>query len=415
MTDQKLTAPEPEASPPLTETGLFAMVSAAGSHRALRNVVFIAALFIIIAGVKAASGLVVPILLAAFIAIISWPLVALTRKVPKLPHSVGVLLVLIIIAGGLVGIGFAVYSSARGFVNDSAEYSRMINERFGEFFDSVGDTIGPYLPDIASFDPSQLEQFLNPGMLFSNLSKVINELTGAISSGVLILVILTFIILEMAVLPRKLEAINTSESNLGRFDNIIEKIQTYILVKSALALGTAVMTGIATTIVGVPYPGIWMLLTFVLNFVPVFGSLVASIPPVILAFIVGGVPGAIAVAVTYMAANFLMDNMIEPRLMGQTMGLSPLVVFIALLFWGWVLGPIGMILSTPLTMMLKIMLDDSPQFRPLAVLLSSGSKKELERVPEKTKFERTIQRLGDVTKSEEDAPNDANAAAKTLD
>lgn len=348
---------------------------------ALRHTVFVAALFIVIAGLKLSATLLVPMLMAAFVAIISWPLVALTRKIPRLPDIVGTIAVFVVILGIFTGIGFAIVTSARGFVNDSAMYAEKINERFGSLFTSVLERIDPYLPeDTIQLDLAHLQQYLNPGLIFSNLSKIINELSGAISSGVLVLIILAFMLLEISVLPRKLEAMQTSSSRMGRFQNIVEKIQTYILVKSALSLGTSLMTGVAIIIVQVPYPGIWMLLTFVLNFVPVFGSLMASIPPVILALIFGGLPAGIAVALTYMAANFFMDNMIEPRLMGHTLGLSPLVVFLALLFWGWVFGPIGMVLSTPLTMIVKIMLDDSPQFRDVAILLSSGSKKELERV-----------------------------------
>lgn len=412
MADHSSTTPPPQAASTkineapraATLTDTVNVVTGAPEQlpsRALRHALFIAALFIIIAGIKAASGLIVPVLLAAFIAIISWPLVALIQKVPRIPQAVGVVAVLLVIAGALSGIGFAIFASARGFAQDSALYSEKFNERFGQLFDVISGRLGPFLPEgMTSFDLSQFEQFLNPGMIFSNLSKVVNELTGAISSGVLIIIILTFIIFEMAVMPRKLEAMNTSDSNLNRIENIVGKVQMYILVKSALAFGTAVMTGIATTAVGVPYPGIWMLLTFVLNFVPVFGSLLASLPPVILAFLLGGLTPAIVVAATYMAANFIMDNMVEPRLMGQTMGLSPLVVFVALLFWGWVLGPVGMILSTPLTMIIKISLEGSPQFQPVAVLLSSGSKRELEqskRPAGPTKFETTLGRLTDIT------------------
>lgn len=359
---------------------------ASSGDRALRTVLFIAGLVIILAGVKAASALIVQVLLAAAIAIISWPLVALTKKIPRLPNAVGMLFVLTLIVGALIGIGFAVYASARGFVNDSGDYARRINDRYGILFQDFNERFGHLLPfEAEGFDLSQFEQFLNPGMIFSNLSKIINELSGTISTSVLVLVILSFILLEVSVLPRKLEAMDASASSRGRFDDIIAKIQTYILVKTGLSIGTAAMTGVATTLVGVPYPGIWMLLTFVLNFVPVFGSLIASIPPVILALIFGGLPGAIAVASTYMAANFIMDNVLEPRLMGYTLGLSPLIVFLALLFWGWLLGPIGMILSTPLTMSLKIMLDDSPQFHWASVLLGTGSVKDIEAHQKKAK------------------------------
>lgn len=344
------------------------MATGAKMH-ALNRMLFLAALVIILAGVKAASSLIVPILLGCFIAIISWPLVALVRKT-KLPDTVGLILVLTVILSSMVGIGATIVTSATGFIQHSDAYSKALTERFGGLIDHVNT----YAQSAGiQLDPHELQNLLNPGMIFNQVSTVVTGVGSAVSSFFYVMVLLSFIIIEISILPKKLEALTTSDDNMQRFRNVVGKVQTYIVVKTGISLATATITGIAVWAVGVPYPGLWILLTFVLNYVPAFGSILASIPPILLALLLVSWPAALIVAATYLAANFFMDNMLEPRLMGRTLGLSPLVVFVSLVFWGWLLGPIGMPLSTPLTMVVKIMLEGSKDFGWIAVLLSSGS------------------------------------------
>lgn len=351
--------------------------------RALRRMIFGASLVVILAGVKASSTFIVPILLGCFIAIITWPLVALVRRT-RLPDTLGIVLVLTVIISFMVGVGAAVVASATSFIHNSDRYAAALTDRFGGIIQQISEFLSGFG---YSLNAQELQTMLDPGMLFGQLSTVLSSVGTAVSNFFYVLILLSFIIVEISILPKKLQAITTSEGNMRRFGDVIDKIQTYILVKTGLSIATATLTGIVTFAVGVPYAGLWMLLTFVLNYVPAFGSILAAIPPIVLAFLLVSWPAAIAVAAIYLAANFFMDNMLEPRLMGRTLGLSPLVVFVSLVFWGWLLGPIGMPLSTPLTMIVKIMLGDSKDFGWIAVLLSNGddelvSKEEKrERIP----------------------------------
>lgn len=345
------------------------MIKIEAKLSALQRITFIAALVIILAGIKAASSLLVPILLGCFIAIISWPLVALVRKT-RLPDGVGIVLVLVVIISSIIGIGATIVTSATGFVQISDVYAEALTVRFSGLIGHINTYAGKVG---LSIDPKELQNLLNPGTIFSQVSNVVSGVGAAVSNFFYVLVLLSFIIVEISILPKKLEALTTSKDNLQRFQNVVGKVQTYIVVKTSLSVATSLITGIATFAVGVPYPGLWMLLTFVLNYIPAFGSILAAVPPVLLALLLISWPAAIAVAATYLVVNFFFDNMLEPRLMGRTLGLSPLVVFVSLVFWGWLLGPIGMPLSTPLTMVVKIMLEGSVSFGWIAVLLSSGT------------------------------------------
>ena len=134
----------------------------------------------------------------------------------------------------------------------------------------------------------------------------------------------------------------------------------------------------ATWVIGVDYPVLWGLLAFLLNYIPTLGSIIAAIPPVLLAMVQFGWTWALVVAMVYLAINICIGSLLEPRLMGRRMGLSTLVVFLSMVFWGWVWGPIGMILSVPLTMLLKILLMHSDDLRWVGVLLGSGSPDDLD-------------------------------------
>jgi predicted PurR-regulated permease PerM len=123
----------------------------------------------------------------------------------------------------------------------------------------------------------------------------------------------------------------------------------------------------------VDFAVLWGLLTFCLNYIPNIGSIIAAVPPVLLALVQYGPGTALAVAIGYVVINVVFGNLVEPRVMGRGLGLSTLVVFISLVFWQWVLGPVGMLLSVPLTMTLKIILDGNDETRWIAILLSSSS------------------------------------------
>ncbi len=138
-------------------------------------------------------------------------------------------------------------------------------------------------------------------------------------------------------------------------------------------MGTGLLVYFFLLIVGVDYPLLWAVLAFVLNYIPTIGSIIALIPPFLLAMVQLGFIDSIIVLAGYLTINTIMGNILEPKFMGKGLGLSTLVVFLSLVFWGWVLGPIGMLLSVPLTITIKIALDSSEETRWLAVMLGPES------------------------------------------
>jgi predicted PurR-regulated permease PerM len=178
--------------------------------------------------------------------------------------------------------------------------------------------------------------------------------------------------------PVKLRAIlGSSDPSLANFDQVIGEVKHYLSLKTLTSLATGVAIAVWLAAMGVDYALLWGLLAFMLNFVPNIGSIIAAIPAVLLALIQLGLGSAVFAAIAFLVVNVVIGVVIEPRLMGYRMGLSTLVVFLSLIFWGWVLGPIGMLLSVPLTMTVKIVLQSNESTRWMAILLGSQGSVEV--------------------------------------
>jgi predicted PurR-regulated permease PerM len=148
-------------------------------------------------------------------------------------------------------------------------------------------------------------------------------------------------------------------------------VQRYLAVKTTVSLVTGAAIAIWTGLVGLDFALVWGLLAFLLNYIPTIGSIIAAAPAVLLATVQLGLGPALLVGVGFLVVNTVLGNIVEPALMGRAVGLSTLVVFTSLVFWGWVWGPVGMLLSVPLTMIVKIFLENSDELRWIAVLLDT--------------------------------------------
>jgi len=207
------------------------------------------------------------------------------------------------------------------------------------------------------------------GTLLSGLSSVL-------TNAFLILLTVVFILLEAADLPKKLQAaLRNPEKSLATIEKFSRSANRYVVIKTLISAITGFAISLWLLILGVDYPVLWGTLAFLLNYVPNIGSIIAAIPPALLALVQFGVGSALLTALGFLVVNNVLGNLIEPKLMGKGLGLSTLVVFISLVFWGWVLGPIGMILSVPLTSLVKIALENHEDTRGLAIMLGSDTEK----------------------------------------
>ncbi len=331
-----------------------------------RPLVGLAALVVVIAGMRLAQPILAPFLLAGFLAVICFPPLAwLKRK--GLPGwlalmiviGVGVALVLVLVA--LVG------TSLNEFAQKVPAYQhelRLQTEQLLTSLEAKGVHVGELI-DQQAFDSRRLLELV---------SKMVGTV-GSLSSDVFVILLLfVFVLVEGAALPAKLEAMpGHNPERTDRLRRILENVRHYLAIKTQMSLVTAVLVTILLSVLQVDFPILWGVLAFLLNYVPNIGSFIAAIPAVLLAFVQLGVAPALYTVAGYAIINVVVGNIVEPRIMGRGLGLSTLVVFLSLLFWGWVLGSVGMLLSVPLTMVVKICLESMEETRWLAILMGSGS------------------------------------------
>lgn len=216
----------------------------------------------------------------------------------------------------------------------------------------------------------QLLEAFNPAAAMNLVAIMLDGLRGVLTNSFLILLTVIFILLEASSFPAKLQAVSDRvQAALAGIDKFTDKVKRYMAIKTVFSLATGVVIAIWLAIVGVDYPLLWGLLAFLFNYIPNVGSILAAFPAVLLALLQLGVGAALWSGLGYLVINIIVGQVIEPRFMGRGLGLSTLVVFVSLVFWGWVLGPVGMFLSVPLTMTVKIALESSDETRWIAVFL----------------------------------------------
>lgn len=330
----------------------------------LRWIIGIAGILIIVAALKAAEAIVIPMMLALFISIISLPPLRWLIR-----HGVPSALAILLILGVVIGLG-----SILTLIVLSSVDTLML--RLPEYQDRLANTLLSFLPQLEplglTLERETIVEQLNPTQALDLVGRAISGLGNVLTSTFLVTFIVLFILLEQASLPNKLrQALPNSERSVINTNGFIRQVNRYLVIKTSVSLVTGVIIGCWLWWLGVDFAVLWGLLAFLLNFIPNIGSLLAAIPAVLLAMLQLGFTDATLVALGYIAVNIVLGTLIEPRLMGRGLGLSPLVVFLSLITWGWLFGPVGMLLSIPLTMILKIALEENPSTRWIGIMLSN--------------------------------------------
>jgi len=256
-----------------------------------------------------------------------------------------------------------VTTSVSDFSKDLPSYQERINALTGDVF-SLFAKWGLDIPQ------DSLKANFDPSAIFKLAVSALGNLGAVLSNSFLIILTVIFMLFEGTSLPAKLHrAFGADSRHMEHIERFLNTVKQYMTIKTVISLATGLMIYLWLLILGVDYPLLWALLAFLFNFVPNIGSIIAAVPTVLLALIQLGPLSALLVAGGYMAANMIMGNIIEPRFMGKGLGLSTLVVFLSLVFWGWVFGPVGMLLSVPLTMLLKIAFESSQETEWISILM----------------------------------------------
>jgi len=321
----------------------------------------LACLVVVLAGVQAAASVLVPLLLSLFIACICQPpLRALMAKGVPPTGAIALIVVMVLLSSFLVAT-FAGASIA-DFSHHLPEYQSRLKLHMQDLLSSLSYQ-GVDLSKqqvLASFDPSVAMGFA--GKLLSGFGNVL-------ANTFFIVMTVIFLLAEAVALPHKWAYLGHRAPSVVGVHKFLNSVNQYLLVKTGVSLLTGLLVALGLSVFGVDYPVLWGLLAFLLNYVPNIGSMIAAVPAVLLAWVQLGGDVAMYTVVLYVAINVLVGNVIEPRFMGRSVGLSTLVVFLSLVFWGWLLGTVGMLLSVPLTMIVKLALEANERTQGLAILL----------------------------------------------
>lgn len=335
------------------------------TDRSLRLVIMLAMLVVILAGIKAAASIVVPFLLALFLTIVLNPLVAMLERW-RVPRVLGVALLVVTVVVLLMLLLGTLGASLNEFARSLPQYRGVMMEKVREL-QHYGQRFNIPISSEAVI------QYVDPSAAMNLVTRLLSHLSGAMTNIFLLLMTVVFMLFEVNLLPYKLQqAMEQPQKGMVNIRRALDGVTHYLVIKTVISLATGVIVWLFLAAVGVRFSFIWGLMAFLLNYIPNIGSVIAAIPPLIQALLFNGFGDALVVAGGFILINLVIGNMIEPRVMGRGLGLSTLVVFLSLIFWGWLMGPVGMLLSVPLTIIARIGLEETEGGHRLAVVLGDG-------------------------------------------
>lgn len=323
-----------------------------------RVLIALAALVIVLGGMKVASGVLVPALLALFVAIVcTEPMHWMVER--GLPRPLAILIVVILLLAISSTLPFVVSGSYVQFTEKLPLYEDRLDKLMVQLTALLADW--GYQLDLAS-----LRTIFGTGEIFGWVQSLLAALGGILSRYVLIMLLVIFILVDF---PRSL---NEGESTAGR---LIRTVQHYFAIKTFTSFLTGFLITIWLMVLDVQYPFLWGFVAFLFNFVPNIGSVIAAVPAIILALLFQGYVLAIVTMAGYLVINFGISNGLEPRIMGQQLGLRFVWIFVSLIAWGWILGPVGMLLAVPLTMTVRIVAEGHPKTTWISEILTPVNEK----------------------------------------
>ncbi|MEY6432591.1 AI-2E family transporter [Thioalkalicoccus limnaeus] len=328
-----------------------------------------AALVIVLGGLKAISHIVTPFLLAGFLAIICAPPLGWMQR-RGVPGPLSVLLLFSVVGLTFFLLFLALKGAAESLASQAPVYQARLSGWFVEL-EAWAKTRG--LPE--EMLPTEL-----PWPATATITWLAREIATGLgqftASTLLVLLAFMFLLLEERTLSDKLSAAFPNRRRARvRARRFLRSVLRYLLIKTAASVATGLLVGIGLAAIGVDFAVLWGIVAGLLNFIPTIGSIIATVPAFAIALLGLGLTEAALVLALFVVVNQAIGSIIEPRLMGRSLGLSPVVVLVSLLLWGYVFGPVGMLLSIPLTMIAKIALDSSPETRWAGILLSDTAKR----------------------------------------
>ena len=311
-----------------------------------------------------------PFFVAVFMVILLEPGVIFLIKL-KIPRVVAYLIMILLVFVVLYLMGMVLYANLDGVTRNILDYEAKLNSIIGGSLKKFG-----IIDKTAVFKLRELAfmKWLPTGSITAFFRSSLGTFFDLIGNGAVVLFFMLFIIAEIHIFKRRMiQAYGEEKSQyiLTMVQNINRRVQQYILVKLGVSLGTGILATVIMALFGLDLFGFFGVLVFILNFIPYLGSIIATIFPVIIAFLQYDSPWtAVWLLIILIVVQNLMGTLIEPRVAGKRLNLSPLIVLISVMFWGWLWGSVGMLLSIPILATIHIILKNTSATRGVALLIS---------------------------------------------
>jgi predicted PurR-regulated permease PerM len=336
----------------------------APAPRASQRLLTLASVVVVVAGLKLGAPLLVPFMAAVFLTILSLPILTWLEE-RRLPRSLAVTVTVLIDVGVLAFLGWLLSGSLASFVAAVPTYRDRVESLLQatvRWLEVRGVPAARWLEE-GLFDAASMMDLV--GSTLRGVASLATDL-------LLVVTTMIFLLLEVAGFAPKLKAaFGNRVQPLWRYARIRLEVQQYLMMKTLVSLVMGVFSGVGVAIIGLDFPVLWGLTAFLFNYIPNIGPIIAAIPALLLSLVQLGVPSTLLIAALFLFLHLVLGNILEPQLFGRRLGLSPLVVWLSLIFWGWVWGPIGMLLSVPLTVIARIVFENSRELRWIAALLSA--------------------------------------------
>lgn len=334
-----------------------------------RFLFILALLVIVVGGLRAGAPILLPFSLALFLAILTLPIVVWLQQ-HRVPRALAIFLAVLADVAVFGLLVLLASQSITDFQGKASRYAMSLTRTWNGWIQALEGTEFPGADLLATYLAPEM---VDPGRFFELAGGTLVTMLSFASNAFLVFLVLIFILGEATVFPAKFRAIlGREQGHSSRLTKIVAEVQEYLGIKTFISLATGILLGAWCWILGLDFPILLGLVAFVLNYVPTIGSIIASVPAILLALAQHGVSHALIVGTGYVIVNLGFGNLIEPNLLGRRLGLSTLVVILSLIFWGWVWGPVGALLAVPLTMVVKIMLENTSDLRWVSILLDKA-------------------------------------------
>jgi len=315
---------------------------------------------------REARSIFFPFFLAIFLSFILYPVLDFLTRI-KVPKSLSIIFLIIVTFLVIYLLGSLFYSSGKNFAEELPKYSKKVDE----ILTSIHMRLKIHFPNLKPLDwMAQLDLGKIGGFVFSSMGPFFSF----ISNLFLVFIFLLFILAGRGNIKEKVEKYLSKQRAAQIFEmikKIDNQIQRYLAIKTLVSFITGLMATVILLFFGVDFAIVFGFMTFLLNYIPNIGSFIATVFPVTIAvFQFETIWPAFWILLILILIQQVMGNFVEPRLMGEGLGLSPLFVLFALFFWGWLWGIAGMILAVPIVAIIKIICNNIPELKFLAVLMS---------------------------------------------